>query len=341
MKKRVISSVIVFFCTLCLGSISCSSNKKVEEKVEETRPYVRLTEAYIQNVNQIQEFVSTVTPDISNRITPASPTRIKNIFVEIGDFVSENQKIAQMDVSNLNKLKIQLENTKIEFARTEELYEVGGISKSEYDQMKMNLEVLKTSYDNQLENTWLISPISGVITERNYDKGDMFVSSKPIVVIEKTDVVKLLIHVPESYFSKIKKNTKVEVKIDALNEKVYEGYVSLIYPKINTETRTFSVEVSVPNTAKKICSGMFAKVKVNFESIARVVVPDSAVTKQMGSGDYYIYVYKENHVYLRKVDIGIQLDDKYEIISGIDNGEQVVVAGTSRLSDKLEVRVKG
>lgn len=341
MKKRIVSSVIVFFCALCLGCTSCSSDKKVERAVEETRPYVRLAEAYIQNVDQIQEFVSTVTPDISNSIMPASPTRIKDIFVEIGDFVTENQKIAQMDASNLNKLKIQLENTKTEFARTEELYEVGGISKSEFDQMKMNLEVLETSYDNQLENTWLISPISGVITERNYDKGDMFASAKPIVVIEKTDVVKLLIHVPESHFSKIKKNTKVEVQIDALNGTVYEGYVSLVYPKINTATRTFSVEVSVPNRAKEICSGMFAKVKVNFESIARVVVPDSAVTKQMGSGDYYIYVYKDSRVHLRKVDIGVQLDDMYEIISGINDGEQIVVAGTTRLSDKLEVRVKG
>lgn len=334
MKKRVVSLIIA-----CLCIISCSSNKVEKEKVEVVAPYVRLEKAYIQNVNQIQEFVATVNPDISNSITPASPTRIKNIFVEIGDFVSKNQKIAQMDASNLNKLKIQLENQKTEFTRIQELYEVGGVSRSEFDQMKMNLEVLETSYDNQLENTWLISPINGVITERNYDKGDMFVSSKPIVVIEKTDVVKLLIHVPESYFSKIKKNAKVEVNIDALEKKLYEGYVSLIYPKINTQTRTFSVEISVPNTSRKICSGMFAKVKVNFESIPRVIVSDSAVTKQMGSGDYYIY--KDKQVYLRKVEIGIQLDDKYEIISGLNDGEQVVVAGTSRLSDKLEVRVKG
>ena len=109
---------------------------------------------------------------MKNNIAPASPVRIDRIFVEVGDRVAKGQKLVSMDAANLKQIKFQLDNQRIEFQRVDELYKVGGASKSEWDAAKMNLDIRETSYKNLLENTSLLSPINGVVTARNYDNGD-------------------------------------------------------------------------------------------------------------------------------------------------------------------------
>lgn len=131
--------------------------------------------------------------------------RIDRIFVEVGDRVSKGQKLVSMDAANLKQIKYQLDNQQIEFKRIDELYKVGGASKSEWDAAKMNLDIRETSYKNLLENTSLLSPINGVVTARNYDNGDMYSGGEPVLVVEQITPVKLYINVSEGYFTKVKK----------------------------------------------------------------------------------------------------------------------------------------
>ena len=96
-------------------------------------------------VDQIQEYTATVQAEVKNNIAPSSPVRIDQIFVEVGDRVSKGQKLVQMDAANLKQAKFRLDNQEIEFKRTDELYKVGGTSKSEWDAAKMALDVQKTT----------------------------------------------------------------------------------------------------------------------------------------------------------------------------------------------------
>ena len=121
--------------------------------------------------------------NVVNKIAPQSPTRIENIYVEVGDRVHKGQKLVKMDDNNLLQAKVKLENAKIEFSRVDELYKIGGISKSEWDKVKMDMAVLESSYKNLTTNTQLLSPIDGIVTARNYDNGDLS-SNEPILVIE-------------------------------------------------------------------------------------------------------------------------------------------------------------
>ena len=211
------------------------------------------------------------------------------------------------------------------------MYKVGGVSKSEWDASKMSLDVKKTSYRNLLENTSLLSPISGIITARNYDNGDMYNGNTPVLVVEQIVPVKLLINISENYFSKIKKGSPVKVKFDVFEGEVFNGKISLIYPTINAATRTFPVELVLDNKDMKVRPGMFARVEVNFGSENHVVVPDLAIVKQAGSGDRYVFVYEKGIVHYKKVELGRRMGSEYELISGVDNNSQVVVAGHARL----------
>ena len=286
------------------------------------------------------EYTATVEAEVKNNIAPASPVRIDHIYVEVGDKVSKGQKLVQMDAASLKQLKLQLDNQEIEFRRLDELYKVGGVSKSEWDASKMSLDVKKTSYRNLLENTSLLSPISGIITARNYDNGDMYNGNTPVLVVEQIVPVKLLINISENYFSKIKKGSPVKVKFDVFEGEVFNGKISLIYPTINAATRTFPVELVLDNKDMKVRPGMFARVEVNFGSENHVVVPDLAIVKQAGSGDRYVFVYEKGKVRYQKVELGSRMGSEYELISGVDNNSQVVVAGHARLVNGTEVIIE-
>ena len=317
---------------------SCTSEKKQEVKVDE-KPLVRLETVKKQEVEQIQEFTATVEANVVNNIVPSMSLRINDILVEVGDHVRKGQVLAQMDKTNLLQSQTQLENIQLEYDRAFELYKVGGASKQSLDAQKTQLDVAKTAYENLKENTILVSPINGIVTARNYDSGDM-IGGEPVVTIEQMSPVKLLVNVSESFYTRVRKGMDVNVKVEVYGDEIFHGKVSLIYPTVDPQTRTFPVEIKLPNKDLKVRPGMFARVTMNFGTQNHVVAPDLSIIKQAGSGDRYIYVYKDGKVSYNKVLLGRRMDDKYEIISGVSDGDQVVVAGQSRLTNGAEVSVE-
>jgi len=327
----------IIFCALVLGLSSCKKNAKADVAAEV--PNIRIQEAIEKNVEQSNEITATVEPQDKNSIAPSAPGRIRHILVEVGQHVSKGQKLVQMDVANLSNLESQIENVRRSYKRTQELFNVGGASQQELDNAKLQMDIAQTNIKNMSENTFLLSPISGMITERNYYNGDMYSGQKPVLVVMSINPVKILINVSESNYSKMKLGMPIDVKFDIFQGTKFQGKVSLIYPTIDEASRTFPVEIRLNNNNNKIRPGMFARVTLEFGKAKRILVPDQSVIKQSGSGARFIYVYNEGKVQYKPIEIGRRIDSDYEIISGISAGEQVVVAGQSKLVDGASVRV--
>lgn len=205
---------------------------------------------------------------------------------------------------------------------------------------RIQFDVKQTAYKNLLENTSLLSPINGVVTARNYDNGDMYGGGEPVLVVEQITPVKLLINVSETYFTKVKKGAPVDVRLDVYGEEVFKGNIHLVYPTIDAATRTFQVEIRLDNRDLRVRPGMFARATLNFGTADNVVVPDLAIVKQAGSGDRYVFVYKDGKVSYNKVELGRRMGTEYELKSGVPDNSQVVVAGQSRLVNGAEVEVE-
>ena len=245
-----------------------------------------------------------------------------------------------MDQIQLQQAELQMQNKEVEYQRLKGLYEVGGLSKSDLDAIELAYEVSKTQYENLLENSILRSPVSGVITARNYDVGDMYAMSAPLFTVEQIVPVKLLVAISESDYSKVKKGDKVEVVADALTGKVFNGKIKKIYPTIDPATRTFTAEVVVNNPKRELRPGMFARVTVNFGVNNNVVIPDIAVVKQQGSGERFVYVLNEDGtVTYQKVVLGRRIDAEYEVLEGLSDGAKIVTGGQIRLKDGIKVTV--
>ena len=341
MKMNVIVRSLLV-CGVCVASVACDSKKSAEvaeQPAEVVKPKVTTEVVKTQDVDMQSVFMGTVEGYAVNNITPQQLRRITRVLVDVGDRVSAGQKVAELDNSSLAQAKAQYENSKANFERADEMYKFGGESKANWEGQKTAYEVAKLTYENLLENTTLVSPISGLVTARNYDNGDMC-GGLPIFVVQQINPVKININVSESLYSYIKKGMVVDVELDALPEKKFQGKVSRITPLINSATRTFEVEVAVANGQELIKPGMYARVEMNYGTRKNVVVPDLSVVKQLGSGDRYIYVYQQDGIVkFQKVELGRRMGGEYEILSGIADGDEVVTSGQVALKNGIEVEV--
>lgn len=320
--------------------LSCGGSGQTESTESEAsqKTKVRVEEVKLVPVDQISTFTATVEADKVNNIAPAMGGRIREIYVEVGSQVRKGQVLVAMDASTYSQQETQVATLRRDFERYKELYEVGGISKQQLDQVKTQLDVAETAMNNLGENTKLVSPLNGVVTARNYDPGDVAMQL-PILTIESMNPVKVTLNVSERFYSQVKIGMPVEVQADALGDEVFEGKISLIYPTIDPVSHTFTVEVSVPNNNQKLRPGMFSRVKINFGTNDRPLLSDLAVLKQVGSNDRYVFVEENGKAKYTIVQLGARIDDKYEIISGLNAGDKVIIHGNTNLIDGSEVEV--
>ena len=321
------------------GSSGSSETDSQTAPVDE-RPLVNVQKVSSRAVPQMREYTATVEAYKVNNISTSTPNRIKAILVDVGSRVSKGQKVVELDDVNIAQLKVRLDNTKRQYDRARELYDIGGGTLQNVEQLATEYEAAKRQYDNMVENTVLVSPIAGVVTARNYDPGDM-TGAQPILTVEQINPVKIILNISENDFSLVRQGMPVEVTLDSHPGKVYTGHVTLIHPSVDPTTRTFTVEVNLPNPDSAILPGMFARVSISFGESNHVVVPDRAVVKQTGSGNRYVYVYDPatGKVSYNKVELGQRLDNSYELISGVADGDEVVISGQVRLADGVEVKL--
>lgn len=333
------SAAMVMLASSCVGGKETPTTFKTNEEAEAVNVKVQTVNA--REVDQLEEFTANVEADVTNNIAPQSPVRIRKICVEVGQRVSQGQTLVLLDNNSLDRLKLQLDNTEREFNRTDELYKVGGCSKSAWEQAKAALDVMRQQYENLVENTRLVSPCSGVVTKRNYDNGDLYNGQVPVLVVEKTSPVKILINVNEQYYSQVKVGMPIQnISLDAYPGETFQGKVSIVYPSLDANTRTFPVEVRIANNDQRVRPGMFARVTLNFGTQTRVMLPDQSIVKQTGSGEQFVYVLNaDSTVSHQTVVLGRRLGAEYEAVSGVSDGQTVVVFGQTLLNDGHKVHV--
>lgn len=335
-------STYAALAALAILASACSGNKEDEKKetaanTDEELPRVELGVASRQDVDQSKSYTATVEADNTNNISPATPNRIKTITVDVGDKVARGQTVATLDRSNIDQVKIQLDNAEREYNRARQLLEIGSGTQMQVDAYKTQVDGLRTQYNNLMENTVLVSPISGVVTARNYDPGDM-TGGLPVVTVGQIQPnVKVMVNISENDYESIQRNMPVKVTFDAFPGEEFSGRVSRIYPTVDPASRTFQTEILISNASGKIMPGMFARVDVNLGSQSHIVVPDRAVVKQTGSGNKFVYVYRDGKVEYIQVETGQRLGDTYELISGLADGDSVVISGQNALQDGAKV----
>ena len=330
-----------FFLLAAIVAVACGNQGANQNAAPEvTIPNVEVATAVARDVPQDNVYASTVQAYAVNNIAPQTASRIRKINVEVGDYVTKGQVLAEMDRLQLDQTELQVQNDDIEFQRLKGLYEEGGVSQSDFETAELGYKIRKTTLANLRENTILRSPIDGFVSARSFDAGDLYSMSAPLFTVQQVTLVKLLVGISESEYTKVKKGDVVHITVDAIPGREFTGKVERLYPTMDAVTHTFKVEVTVPNKDRVLRPGMYARVTVNFGTRRSVIVPDQALVKQEGTGTRFIYVLKPDHtVSYVPVTIGRHIGREYEILEGLEAGSQIVVKGQSLIRDGVKVNV--
>lgn len=348
------------------------------ENVAETSEYSATVEAFKTNyiTSSTGNRIKNILVDVGSRVGAGQAVVILDNVSAVNQqsaIAGQQASVANQDAAlasqeaSLKSEEINLARQKKDLDRAKELVRIGGGTQQTVDQLqaaydaaqealkarKRALEASRTSLNASRtslgasqrsmqtvqENTILRSPISGVVTARNYDAGDL--PGGPILTIQQMNPLKVIVNVNEEEFPKVRIGMPVTITFDAVPGETFNGSVYTINPEIDQATRTFKVEVTISNGAGKVSAGMFARVKFNYGMVNHIVVPDRAVVKMQGAGTRYVFVYNPNGtVRYVEVKLGQRLGDRYEILSGLSSGDRVVIAGQSRLTDGTKVQLQ-
>ncbi|MBA7664131.1 Multidrug resistance protein MdtA [subsurface metagenome] len=162
--------------------------------------------------------------------------------------------------------------------------------------------------------------------------------TQPLVSIVDIDTVKLLTHVSDEDIDLVKLTQRVGVKVDTYLDKVFEVKEINISPVMDPLSRKIEVAIKVSNPDYLMKPGMFPRVRLLVQRDNALLVPQSALVEKDGQKE--VFVVRNGTVHLRKVRAGLETDDLVEVLSGLDEGDLVVVAGPSDLKDGDKVRIQ-
>lgn len=326
---------------LAATMVGCGSNSTKSAVVaqEESKVAVKICTAETSKMDITETYTSEILPYKQNDITPAAQgLHIEKILVDVGDYVKAGDIVATMNRTSLKQLEINLATVEDSYNRMKPVHESGGVSDQQMLELENTLTLQREMVDNMRRNSEIKSPISGVITARNYENGDLF-TSMPILHVMQIDKLKVMANVSEQYYPNVKVGDKVDISVDIFPGEIFAGKVSRIAPALDAATRTFSVEITIPNSNERLRPGMFARATFHLGEIEGVMVDDVAVQKQAGSAERFVYVIKDGVAEFRFVRDGRRVGKKVSIIEGLDAGEQVATTSFVRLMDGKAVEV--
>ena len=270
--------------------------------------------------------------------------------------------------------KAKLEQARSEFQRAERLRQQSALSASEHEEQRMVFETAQATLDQataeldiaqagptpqelavaeatvaqaqadvaiaqeRLEKTVIHAPYDAVVTDRYVDVGERVTAMPRVEIMEIVDMQLVLaqVGVPERYISNLQFGERVLVRAEGITTPV-PGHVVVINDKVDKATRTFRVKIAVDNRNRKLKVGQFVRVQLDFASAANTLTVPTAALTFLG-GRPQVFLFRDDRVTLRPIQPGIANDELTEILSGLEEGDQVVVHDPSILADGMKVR---
>ena len=268
--------------------------------------------------------------------------RMKKLF-EKGAIASQQMESAQLayDIS-----KNRYDSAMAQQKQSEESYSLAQASKAQntirQDDVKLaeaGLEQARASLALariRFENTSIRTPITGVITFRDVDPGDIISSSesgkgKALMIITDNRLVRLEGEVAEEEVRDVASGQRATVTADAIPGKSFSGKVETLIASADPRSRSFRVKIRVDNPGAVLKSGMFARATLYKRSLSGIILPRHLVLNR--DGQFAVMIQDGNKARLRQVQIGWGNEEKILIIAGISSKDQVISTGQETLQD--------
>jgi RND family efflux transporter MFP subunit len=366
MKSRILAAI-----ALVIVAYACTNNKASDKaaQLEELRKQqatltteIKKLEAELQATGEIKvaskavlvteikpvEFKSYI--DVQGRVdarenvdvSAKSPGIIKSINVKVGQSVSKDQVLAELDndpiKKNIDELKNQLAFVTTIFKKRESLWKQKIGSEVEYlaaKNDKERLELSLASLNEQLDMTRIKAPIAGVVDDVNIKIGQALQPGLPAFKVVNYNDLRVVAELAESHISKVKQGDKVKLFFKDLNKEI-DATVSFTAKTINQVNRTFRVEIQLSANNKEYYPNMITQVRINdYTNPSALVIPVNLIQRSE-QGDFIFVASTKNKQSVaekRNISTGKSYGANIEVLSGLNEGESVITTGYTDLNE--------
>ncbi|MFO8058830.1 MAG: efflux RND transporter periplasmic adaptor subunit [bacterium] len=342
---------VVFVIAVFLVLFSCQRKdpSESEEKIEEAPIYVHAVKPELRPMEEVIEVHGNLEAVDKVEVTAKTSGEVVELLTEEGDKVSAGQVLARLE-DNEARLSLEQARSAYRVARsdylsTKELYEQGMKSRSEMEKMKRSYDDARSNLEMaelRLSETRIKSPIKGIVVNRKIELHDRAGAMEQLFTVADLSEFKVPITVTESEVSELERGQEVRVRVDALTDDPssfpFEGEVSRISPRVDPQTGTVQVEVTLPNQDPRLRVGMFARLKIVTELHPEaMVIPRRAPATEDGNR---VWVVKGDGAHMVRIKRGLIDEHGIEVVSGLSPDDKVIVDGQSALTSKSKVVVK-
>jgi len=369
-KMRLIILTIIGFLFLN----QCDRPKAVQNTQKERIYPVQVEKVIRGNIERRIAYLGNLEAYQEVKVYSTIPTRITELYVDINDRVKagdllavvDNIKIKQAVIqaeAGLQSTQAQYENILTEWKRVKKLYQENAVSQSQHDALNAQKEAAEAAVNQtkaglksakeQLNDSYIKAPISGIISSRTYNIGDQTSPQMPVFTIVQMDKIKINIDIVEGQVDQIAVGQKAYITVDTYPGEIFTGTVNTIYPTINPITRTVKCEIVIENPDFRLKPGGFARVEIVVEQHNDVLlVPKYAIIEKTSleylggeithtrvKTEKYVFIVSDNIAEMREIDTDITSDHYIEVTSGLASGDLVITIGQYDLSDSTLVEV--
>ena len=318
---------LIFSSTSFADNTLSSATAKLESSAKE-----QLLDGVVEAVKK-----STLSAQVSGRVTEIlfdvdDEVKKGDVIIRIRD--AEYKARLKNAKATLKEAKANLKDAQLELTRVTGLYKDKMISESVFDKAKAQLkstearvaasEAKIAEANEQLNNTKIRAPYSGIVVERHIELGETIQPGKAVMTGFSLEQLRVAVDVPQSHINAVRKY-KIARLIPLSNQESTVTVKNMtIFPFADPKSHTFHVRVNLDNGVKSLFPGMLVKVAFKVDETKRLLIPESAVVHR--SEVIAVYVIDENaKVKLRQIRLGHTFGDKVEVLAGLNADERVAV----------------
>jgi len=321
---------------------------------------VKVMDAKLVPVNDASEYVATLKSRDSTVIMPQVEGHITQIYVHSGDRVQAGQQLMEIDprkqqatVNSQESARVaqqaQVTWAKQQYERAEGLAGAGVVSKQDLDQSKATLDAARAQLDaldaqlreQQVELHFykVVAPREGIVGDIPVRVGDRATTSTQLTTVDQPGSLEAYVYVPVERSSQLKMNLAVQI-LDNTGKVLADTHITFISPQVDNTTQTVLVKARIANANDALRNSQFIRARVVWGTHQNPKVPILAVSRL--AGQYFTFVAEPQAggsfaAKQRPLTIGVTVGNDYEVRSGINPGDKVIISGTQFLMDGAPV----
>ena len=330
---------------VALALLGCAAEEEFNER---PAPTVEMTTVETQSLQNVVEFVGQLNAESSVLMRPEIDGVVERIQFEEGSSVKAGDVLVRLrdadQLAALREAEAEAELAEAIYARNKELAKRDVTARTDLDRALAEYKVTQAEVERRrvdLAKTIIRAPFDCVVGAREVSPGERVDDETVLVRVDAVDRLQLVFTIPERSLPLARTGGKLEVSVKPYPDRVFPAEIFFVAPTIDIVTRRALVKAWVPNDDHLLRPGLFADVRAEIgRKDDAMIVPESAIVLDT-QGSFVWRVDDENRAWRTGVELGLRRKGEVEVVTGLEPGTRIVVAGTHKVSEGEPVRVTG